>query len=162
MFLQSSTEVAHEGEAMADRLSVEARSRLMSKVGGKNTAPELAVRKAAHAAGMRFRLHRRDLPGTPDIVFPRYHVAVFVHGCFWHGHGCTKGRLPKSRKEYWEPKIAANRERDAIKRTALEAVGWRVLTVWECELGRPEEIVARLEDFFHGKESDRQPRSASV
>lgn len=147
---------------MADRLSVEARSRLMSKVAGKNTAPELAVRRAAHAAGMRFRLHRRDLPGTPDIVFPKYRAAVFVHGCFWHGHSCAKGRLPKSRTDYWEPKIAANRERDAAKRAALVAAGWRVLTIWQCEIGRAEDIAAQLEEFLQRKEFDRQPARGSV
>lgn len=147
---------------MVDRLSAEARSRLMSRIGGKNTAPEIAVRKAAHAAGLRFRLHRRDLPGTPDIVFPKYRAVVFVHGCFWHGHGCSKGRLPKSRTGYWEPKIRANRQRDDEKRVALEKAGWRVLTLWQCELGRSEEIKARLEAFLLGRNSDRQTAQATL
>lgn len=141
---------------MADRLAPEARSRLMSRVRGKDTGPELAVRRAAHAAGFRFRLHRRDLPGTPDLVFPRFKAAIFVHGCFWHGHGCKKGRLPKSREDYWGPKIAANRARDAVKQAQLEAAGWRVLTIWQCEIGAPEGLAARIAGFLKGDFCDRQ------
>lgn len=111
---------------------------------------------------LRFRLHRRDLPGTPDIVFPKNRVAVFVRSCFWHGHGCAKGRLPKSRTEYWVPKFAVNRERDAANRAGLEAAGWRVLTVWQYEIGRAEDVAARLDALLRGKESDRQPHLAYV
>lgn len=140
---------------MVDRLDPAARSRLMAKIGPKNTAPELAVRRAAHAAGFRFRLHRRDLPGTPDLVFPRFRAAIFVHGCFWHGHGCAKGRLPKSREDYWVPKIEANRTRDAAKAAALEAAGWRVLTIWQCEIGDPSSLAGRIAAFLAGENSDR-------
>jgi DNA mismatch endonuclease (patch repair protein) len=141
---------------MTDRLDPDARSRLMSRVGSKNTGPELAVRRAAHAAGLRFRLHRRDIPGTPDLVFPKYRAAVFVHGCFWHGHGCSKGRLPRSRQEYWVPKIRANHERDIAKTTALEAAGWRVMAIWQCEIGSREGLGRRIRAFLTGELSDRQ------
>jgi DNA mismatch endonuclease (patch repair protein) len=140
---------------MVDRLAPDARSRLMARIGPRNTAPELAVRRAAHAAGFRFRLHRRDLPGTPDLVFPRFRAAVFVHGCFWHGHGCAKGRLPKSREDYWHPKIAANRARDVAKAAALEAAGWRVLTIWQCEIGDPAALAMRIGAFLAREDSDR-------
>lgn len=116
----------------------------MQQVKGKDTQPELHVRSMLHRMGYRFRLHRKDLPGTPDIVFPSRRVVVFVHGCYWHGHGCRIGQLPKSRLEYWEPKIAANRERDRRKETALVAAGWRVAVVWQCELGDAEKLAARL------------------
>ena len=121
----------------------------MAKVGSKDTTPEMVVRRMLHAMGYRFRLHRRDLPGTPDIVLPRLGKAVFVHGCYWHGHsGCRLGRLPKSRLEYWGPKIAANRERDARKAAALRRAGWSVATVWECETRRRERLAARLQRFL--------------
>lgn len=141
---------------LADRLDTEARSKLMSKVRGKDTGPELIVRRAAHRLGYRFRLHRRDLPGTPDLVFPRHRSAIFVHGCFWHGHGCSKGRLPKSRLDYWAPKIEANRLRDKATVRRLEASGWRVLTIWQCETLDSEALAARISAFLEGGETDRQ------
>jgi DNA mismatch endonuclease (patch repair protein) len=120
---------------MADRLTQEERSALMRRVGRANTKPELAVRRALHAHGYRFRLHRKDLPGTPDIVLPRYRLAIFVHGCFWHGHqGCSKARLPTSRTGWWAEKIERNRLRDKRDEEALEKLGWTVLTIWECEI----------------------------
>ncbi|HEU4805167.1 MAG TPA: very short patch repair endonuclease [Nitrobacter sp.] len=127
-----------------DRLSPERRSRLMSRIGQKDTGPELAVRSLLHRLGYRFRLHRRDLPGTPDIVLPRRRAVVFVHGCFWHGHACKRSGMPKSRTEYWGPKIDANRRRDAKNRRVLRSLGWRVVIVWECELKRPERLSAKL------------------
>jgi DNA mismatch endonuclease, patch repair protein len=121
----------------------------MASVGTKDTAPELAVRRLLHSMGYRFRLHRRDLPGTPDIVLPRYEKAIFVHGCFWHGHaGCRFGRLPKSRLGYWAPKIAANRARDIRKATALRRVGWSVSTVWACETKDLSKLAGRLQRFI--------------
>jgi DNA mismatch endonuclease, patch repair protein len=112
----------------------ERRRKLMARFKGKDTRPELLVRRALHARGLRFRLHRRDLPGTPDIVLPRHRTVVFVHGCFWHQHeGCAVGRPPRSRPEFWSAKFTRNRERDASAASALEAMGWRVLTIWECE-----------------------------
>lgn len=116
----------------------------MQQVKGKDTKPELTVRSLLHRMGYRFRLHRKDLPGTPDLVFPARRVALFVHGCFWHGHGCRIGRLPKSRLDYWAPKIDANRARDARKQAALAAAGWRVAVVWQCELADIEGLAARL------------------
>ena len=116
--------------------------------------PELLVRRAAHALGFRFRLHRRDLPGSPDLRFPRHRKVIFVHGCFWHQHeGCRLARLPKSRLDYWLPKFARNVERDGIARTALEAAGWRCLIIWECETQSPKMLETVLRDFLLG--SDR-------
>ena len=112
----------------------EARSRLMSKVGQKNTGPEMILRSALHRSGLRYRLHAKDLPGTPDLVFPRFEAVVFVHRCFWHSHGCQKSTVPKSNREFWEQKFRANRERDERKIRALLKRGWRVLVVWECSL----------------------------
>jgi DNA mismatch endonuclease (patch repair protein) len=119
---------------LVDRLTPERRSWLMSRVGGKNTTPEIRVRRAAHALGLRFRLHRSDLPGTPDLVFPKRRVALFVHGCFWHRHpGCRKASIPTTRKEYWAEKFRTNVARDIRRTGELEALGWRVVVVWECE-----------------------------
>jgi DNA mismatch endonuclease (patch repair protein) len=106
----------------------------MQSVKTKNTGPEKAVRKALFAAGYRYRLHRKDLAGSPDIVFPSRKKTIFVHGCFWHGHGCPKGRPSKSHTEYWGAKIEANHARDQLNVTQLEAQGWDVLVVWQCEL----------------------------
>ncbi|OSZ69569.1 very short patch repair endonuclease [Sphingomonas sp. IBVSS2] len=126
---------------MADRLTPERRSWLMSRVRGKNTAPELRVRRAAHALGLRFRLHRKDLPGKPDLVFPKHRVAMFVHGCFWHRHqGCPKASNPKSREDYWAEKFDANTSRDKRVTSELEALGWRVITIWECESRNNSEL----------------------
>jgi len=109
------------------------RSRMMSGIRGRNTKPEISVRKALFAAGFRFRLHRKDLPGRPDVVLPGLRVAVFVHGCFWHAHpGCCYARVPASNREFWEAKLAANVERDRLAKEALLSRGWRVLVVWEC------------------------------
>jgi DNA mismatch endonuclease (patch repair protein) len=106
----------------------------MALVRAKDTKPELRVRRAFHASGLRFRLHARGLPGTPDLVFPSRKVAVFVHGCFWHGHdGCAASRLPKSREDFWIPKLLSNAARDWEQRRALSRLGWKVMVIWECE-----------------------------
>src|SRR5215469_11402594 len=110
------------------------RSRMMRSVRRKDTIPEVRLRKALHKLGLRFRLNRRDLPGTPDIVFPSHKCVVFVHGCFWHGHNCRFGTVPASRTDFWEAKFSANRKRDIRVGQALVAAGWRVMTVWECAL----------------------------
>lgn len=129
----------------------------MQAVKSKNTGPEMAVRSLLHRLGYRFRLHRKDLPGTPDIVFPSRRAAIFVHGCFWHGHGCQIGQLPKSKLDYWVPKIDANRERDARKQAALAAAGWQSVVVWQCELKDNAALIQRLEAFLDPTPiSDRQ------
>ena len=126
---------------MTDIMTPARRSEIMSRVRAKNTKPEIAVRRAAHALGLRFRLHRRDLPGTPDLVFPRLRVAVFVHGCFWHRHeGCAKASTPTSRTEFWTEKLAGNVARDARKQTALLDAGWQPVVIWECETRKPDEL----------------------
>ncbi|WP_142252688.1 very short patch repair endonuclease [Bradyrhizobium sp. UNPF46] len=118
-----------------DHLTPEARSRNMARIPSRDTAPELVVRKFLHAHGLRYRLHRRDLPGKPDLVFSGRRAVLFVHGCFWHGcPKCIDGtRKVKSNQAYWNPKIAGNRERDARHAATLQASGWKIFTVWECE-----------------------------
>lgn len=106
----------------------------MSGIRGKNTKPELVLRKALHAAGFRYRLHVKNLPGKPDLVFPKYKAVIFVHGCFWHGHDCRYFKLPASNREFWSAKIRANRKRDEQDKERLTEAGWRVLIVWECAL----------------------------
>lgn len=118
---------------MADRITQENRSRNMAAIRGSNTKPELAVRKFLHRNGFRFRLHRKDLPGKPDIVLPKYRTAIFVHGCFWHLHGCKNTVIPKTRTEWWTAKLEGNRARDERNRRRMEEMGWQVITIWECE-----------------------------
>ena len=132
---------------MIDRLSREARSGNMRAVKQRDTAPEMVVRRLLHGAGYRYRLHRRDLPGTPDIVFIGRRKAVFIHGCFWHGHDCRAGKPPATKTDYWLPKIARNRTRDAAAVRALETMGWAVLVVWACELSDRQALAHRLRSF---------------
>ena len=119
---------------MPDVVDPATRSRMMAGIRGKDTRPELTIRRGLHARGFRYRLHDRRLPGKPDLVFPARRSAIFVHGCFWHGHGCPMFRWPGSRVDFWRTKIEGNRARDAAAQAGLVAVGWRVLTVWECAL----------------------------
>ena len=133
---------------MADNRTPESRSALMSRIGGKNTAPEMIVRRLLHSLGYRYRLHRKDLPGTPDIVFPGRRKAIFVNGCFWHAHQCRWGRPPKSRTEFWGPKLEQNRARDKRNRSDLRTMGWEVLTVWQCQARKPDTLSTKLLAFL--------------
>ena len=136
---------------MSDVFTPEKRSAVMARVKGKNTTPELKVRKALTALGARYRLNRKDLPGTPDIVLPGRRLAIFVHGCFWHGHDCKKGsRRPKSNQDYWLTKISKNQKRDAVNQAALLNLGWDVLILWECELRNQDQLAQRLKNFLSG------------
>src|SRR5436853_1617813 len=124
---------------MADKLSPEHRSENMRRIKSKGMKPEMLVRRMVHSMGYRYRLHKKDLPGKPDLVFGQRKKAIFVHGCFWHGHdaeSCPDRRTPKSNVSYWSPKLARNRERDAEHVQALESAGWKVLTIWECDTGK--------------------------
>ena len=121
---------------MADVLTPEQRHLNMSRIKNRNTKPEIILRKGLHSRGLRFRLHRRDLPGCPDIVFPARRVVIFVHGCFWHGHNCSFFKLPDTRTEFWGKKIARNIERDRLAVEMLTQLGWRVMIVWECSLSK--------------------------
>jgi len=128
-----------------DVYSSEKRSAVMRRVKARNTTPELKVRKALTALGARYRLHRKDLPGNPDIVMPGRRLALFVHGCFWHGHDCARGaRVPKQNREYWVGKVARNVARDARSQATLADQGWRVETIWECELKDADRLETRL------------------
>lgn len=130
---------------MTDRLTPQRRSWNMSRIRGRDTLPERAVRSALHRAGYRFRLHRKDLPGRPDIVLPKHSIVVFVHGCFWHRHpGCRFAYTPKSRITFWQQKFDGNVERDRRNVRALRALGWRVITVWECQIGSPGRWLPRF------------------
>jgi DNA mismatch endonuclease (patch repair protein) len=125
------------------------RSALMARIGPKNSVPEMVVRKVAHGLGYRYRLHGRDLPGTPDLVFPARRSIIFVHGCFWHRHsGCKRCTHPKTRFEFWAEKFARNVQRDASNEEALRRAGWRVLVIWECETFAPAEVRRRLKSFL--------------
>lgn len=130
---------------MADNVDPRTRSMIMSKVKGVDTSPEIKVRRALHSLGFRFRLHLKDLPGKPDIVLPRFRTVVFVHGCFWHGHGCRRSGIPQTNSAYWKAKIERNRQRDAAAQRALAAMGWTVTVIWECELESGiQQLVAEL------------------
>jgi len=128
-----------------DHLDPDQRSFNMAKIRSKDTGPELLVRRVAHRLGLRFRLHRKDLPGRPDLVLPRRGLTVFVHGCFWHRHeACARASLPLTRRDFWESKFARTIERDARQREELERLGWRVLVLWECELRDTAALETRL------------------
>lgn len=119
---------------MADVVSPQKRSQMMAGIKGKNTKPEMMIRTALHRRGFRYRIHNKDLPGKPDLVFAKYRAVVFVHGCFWHAHECHLFKWPKSRAEFWREKIGGNRARDVVQLAALDKAGWRVLIIWECAL----------------------------
>ena len=134
---------------MTDRPEV--RSRTMRAVRSRDTGPEMVVRRLAHGMGYRYRLHRKDLPGAPDLAFPSRRKAVFVHGCFWHWHDCPRGdRMPKSNRDYWMRKLSRNRSRDAEHRKRLRGMDWDVLTIWECQIGDRAALRARLRAFLDG------------
>jgi DNA mismatch endonuclease (patch repair protein) len=124
------------------------RSRMMAAVRSKNTAPEMTVRQLVHSMGYRFRLHRSDLPGKPDLVFPGRGKVIFVHGCFWHQHGCRFSHVPKSNRPYWVPKLERNQARDAEHLKVLRAGGWKCLVLWECQLNEMRRIRRRLLKFL--------------
>ncbi len=130
---------------MTDVYPPEKRSAVMRRVKGRNTQPELRVRKVLTALGVRYRLHRKDLPGSPDIVLPSRKLVFLVHGCFWHGHDCSRGaRVPKQNRDYWVGKVERNRARDTQNLEALAAMGWRVETLWECDLKDTDALAAHL------------------
>ena len=131
-----------------DRLTPNRRSWLMSRVKGRDTTPELAVRRLLHALGYRYRLHVKTLPGKPDIVFGPRQKVIFIHGCFWHGHKCRKGRLPKSNTAFWTEKIVRNKARDRQHIKSLKAAGWQVLVIWQCQLKDPLAAQGRIVDFL--------------
>jgi|SRR5690625_99046 len=141
---------------MADVHDVKTRSYNMSRISGKNTKPEMIVRKFLHACGFRYRLHAKDLPGKPDLVLPKYNTVIFVHGCFWHAHeGCESFVMPKSRLNYWEPKLSGNKKRDEKNFIRLKEIGWNVLVVWECDLKQKfanktlSELIRKLKENEH-------------
>lgn len=139
---------------MTDTLTEQERSKRMSLVRGADTKPELLVRRAVHSMGFRYRLQVKELPGKPDLVFPRLRKVIFVHGCFWHRHrkkGCKLARLPKSRLDFWEAKLEGNRVRDLRNKRKLRAVGWNVLEIWECETRNIEALTTRLRYFLENE-----------
>ncbi len=151
---------------MADVVDKETRSRMMSGIRGRNTSPELTVRSLLHRGGYRFRLHRKDLPAKPDIVLPKHHAVILIHGCFWHGHRCHMFKWPKSNREFWRTKILANVKRDRRSVADLHAAGWRLMTVWECALRGPEafapEVVFRRLSSWLRSRIDRAELSGKM
>ncbi|CAJ2744689.1 DNA mismatch endonuclease Vsr [Burkholderia pseudomallei] len=132
-----------------DSVSPARRSEIMGRVRSRDTKPEMTVRRLVHAMGYRYRLYVQGLPGRPDLVFPRRHKVIFVHGCFWHRHpGCALARLPKSREEFWLTKLEANRRRDIKNERALQDDGWGVLIIWECELGSAAGLANKIKEFL--------------
>ena len=136
---------------MTDNLTPAQRSYCMSRIRSTGMTPELAVRSMVHRMGLRFRLHRRDLPGNPDLTLPRHRTVIFVHGCFWHWHpdpACPIAGLPKSNLGYWRPKLTRTRSRDAQHLADLQDQGWRTMVIWECELRKPEQVLTRLSEHL--------------
>ena len=133
---------------MVDRVDRNTRGKIMRAVGTRNTGPEMAVRRMLHSIGYRYRLHRKDLPGTPDIVFPGRKKIIFVHGCFWHCHDCQKGRAPKSNSDYWSLKRQSNQARDKKNVENLTQLGWDIFVVWQCELKDEPTLLKKLEEFL--------------
>jgi DNA mismatch endonuclease, patch repair protein len=146
---------------MVDILTPEQRRNAMRSVRSRNTTPELLIRKFLHRSGLRYRIHRGDLPGTPDITFLALRKIINVNGCFWHGHSCSKGRLPKTRSTFWAAKIKRNKERDANVEISLAALGWKVLVVWECELKDFRKVESRLRKFL-GAHRFKRRRTSGV
>lgn len=152
---------------MADIVPADVRSRMMAGIRGTNTKPEMLLRKGLHALGFRFRLHDRALPGKPDIVLPRYRAVIFAHGCFWHGHDCHLFKWPSTRPEFWQTKIARNREVDARSETALAGAGWRQAIVWECALkGRTrlpiDDVLAQCAEWLRSGEPQLEIRGRTA
>jgi DNA mismatch endonuclease (patch repair protein) len=152
---------------MTDVLTPEQRRLNMSRIRGRDTKPELLLRRGLHARGLRFRLNRRDLPGCPDLVFPRFRAAIFVHGCFWHGHDCPMFKWPETRIEFWRKKIQGNKQRDHDVQDALAKENWRVLVVWECALRGPlrrplDDMVNEVIKWFEGNSRDGAIRGAQA
>ncbi len=142
---------------MTDRLTPERRSENMRRIRAVDTSPELIVRRLAHSLGFRFRLHARNLPGKPDLVFPRLRKIILVHGCFWHVHeGCIESHVPKTRLEYWGPKLEGNRRRDRANAANLEELGWKILVVWECETANAKALTKRLSRFLRATGNSRR------
>lgn len=136
---------------MVDTLTPDERSERMGRVRSKDTKPEIIIRHLVHGMGYRYRLHRYDLPGRPDLVFPRFRKVIFVHGCFWHRHpdqACKLARLPKSRLDFWMPKLEGNRRRDEKNQAALLSHGWKFMVIWECEIGNTQELERRIKLFL--------------
>ena len=135
---------------MTDVFTKEKRSWVMSRVKGRDTKPEILIRSVVHRMGYRFRVHRRDLPGNPDIVLPRHGKVIFVHGCFWHGHkNCPRSKRPTTNTVFWNDKLNKNIERDKRFQKKLRSMGWKVLVVWQCETRKPEKLLMKLERFLH-------------
>jgi len=147
---------------MSDVFDPAKRSAVMARVKSKDTRPELLLRRLLTGLGARYRLHRKDLPGSPDVAMPGRRLAIFVHGCFWHGHDCARGaRVPKANRDYWLAKVARNVARDARNRADLAAAGWRVETVWECEMKDQAALRARLGGLLHETAPQQTPSVAS-
>jgi len=139
-----------------DTRTAKKRSEIMRAVRTANTGPEMEVRSILHRLGFRFRTHNRELPGRPDVVLRRHRKVVFVHGCFWHGHRCSKGKLPKSRLNYWAPKIATNKKRDTQNLAAIRRLGWQSIVVWQCELRNRRKLVKRLNAYMQRRQYVRK------
>jgi len=131
-----------------DTITIEKRSEMMSKVRSKNTSPELAVRKLVFALGYRYRLHGKNLPGKPDLVFPGKKKVIFVHGCFWHGHDCKRGSVPATNKEFWLPKLQKNKLRDSEILSRLDNMGWKTLVIWQCQLKDKDALKNAIDNFL--------------
>jgi len=146
-----------EYEVVTDTLSPNERSKRMSLIRGKDSSPELKLRRLVHGMGFRYRLHVKDLPGKPDLVFPSRRAVIFMHGCFWHRHpGCKLARMPKSKLDFWRPKLEGNRERDLRNQEMLKKLGWHVLVIWECEMKNIEKVSNKVREFLQGREGKHE------